>query len=210
MPRLFTGLEIPADIGMRLSLLSGGLRNARWIERGDYHITLRFIGDIEDRLADEVADALGRIHRDPIEIRLGGLDAFGKDKPHSIFARVEPTPELAELQAEQERIIQRLGLPAERRKFTPHMTLCACAAAQARMKWHAGFPCMEISRPRPSRQAVSCCFLRKPPPAAAPISSRKPIRWRPEAACAYSAGRGFDAEVGPMARMTAFGTWKSR
>ncbi len=124
MPRLFTGLEIPADIGMRLSLLSGGLRNARWIERGDYHITLRFIGDIEDRLADEIADALGRIHRNPIEIRLGGLDAFGKDKPHSIFARVEPTPELAELQAEQERIIQRLGLPAERRKFTPHMTLC--------------------------------------------------------------------------------------
>ncbi|MDJ0932613.1 RNA 2',3'-cyclic phosphodiesterase [Breoghania sp.] len=124
MPRLFTGLEIPADIGMRLSLLKGGLRNARWIEPDDYHITLRFIGDIDDRLADEVADALGRIHRNPVEIRLDGLDAFGKDKPHSIHARVAPSPALAELQAEQERIIQRLGLPAERRKFMPHLIIC--------------------------------------------------------------------------------------
>ncbi|MEI2387280.1 RNA 2',3'-cyclic phosphodiesterase [Breoghania sp. JC706] len=124
MPRLFTGLEIPAEIGMRLSLLRGGLRNARWIEPENYHITLRFIGDIDDRLADEVADALDRIHRDPVEIRLDGLGAFGKDKPHSIHAHVELTPALSELQAEQERIIQRLGLPAERRKFTPHMTIC--------------------------------------------------------------------------------------
>ncbi|PTW59084.1 2'-5' RNA ligase [Breoghania corrubedonensis] len=124
MPRLFTGLEIPAEIGMRLSLLRGGLRNARWIEPENYHITLRFIGDIDDRLAYEVVDALGRIHRDPIEIHLDGLGAFGKDKPHSIHARVEPTPALVELQGEQERIIQRLGLPAERRKFTPHMTVC--------------------------------------------------------------------------------------
>ena len=128
MPRLFTGLEIPADIGMRLSLLSGGLRNARWIDAENYHITLRFIGDIDDRLADEVADALGRIHRDPLEIRLDGLGAFGKDKPHSIHVRVQPTPALAELQAEQERIIQRLGLPAERRKFMPHLTLCRLRA----------------------------------------------------------------------------------
>lgn len=124
MPRLFTGLEIPADIGMRLSLLQGGLRNARWIDPENYHITLRFIGDIDDRMADDVADALSRVHRDPVEIRLNGLDAFGKDKPHSIHARVEPTQGLAELQAEQERIFQRLGLPAERRKFMPHLTIC--------------------------------------------------------------------------------------
>jgi RNA 2',3'-cyclic 3'-phosphodiesterase len=132
MPRLFTGLEMPPETAMMLSSLRGGMRNARWIDPENYHITLRFIGDIDDRTADEVAFALGQIHRTPIEIRLDGLAAFGNNKPHSIHARVEPSPQLAELQAEQERIIQRLGLPAERRKFTPHVTICRCRGHSAR------------------------------------------------------------------------------
>jgi 2'-5' RNA ligase len=126
MPRLFTGLEIPSQTGLMLSMLRGGLRGARWIDPENYHITLRFIGDIDDRTADEVADALDRIRRDPIEIRLNGLGSFGNGKPHAVWARVEPTPELNELQAEQERIIQRLNLPPERRKYTPHVTIARC------------------------------------------------------------------------------------
>ena len=126
MPRLFTGLEMPPETALMLSALRGGMRNARWIDPENYHITLRFIGDIDDRTADEVAHALDRIHRAPIEIRLGGLAAFGNKKPHSIHASVAPSPQLAELQAEQERIIQRLGLAPERRKFTPHVTICRC------------------------------------------------------------------------------------
>ncbi len=129
MPRLFTGLEIPAQTGLHLSMLRGGLRGARWIDPENYHITLRFIGDIDDRTADEVADALSRIRRDPVEIRLNGLGSFGNGKPHSIWARVEPSAQLAELQAEQERILQRLGLPPERRKYMPHVTIARCKTA---------------------------------------------------------------------------------
>ena len=47
MPRLFTGLEIPAEIGQTLSNLRGGLPGARWIDPENYHVTLRFIGDID-------------------------------------------------------------------------------------------------------------------------------------------------------------------
>ena len=47
MPRLFTGLEIPAEIGHTLSSLRGGLPGARWIDPENYHVTLRFIGDID-------------------------------------------------------------------------------------------------------------------------------------------------------------------
>jgi 2'-5' RNA ligase len=65
MPRLFTGLEIPSETALMLSMLRGGLRGARWIDPENYHITLRFIGDIDDRTADEVVDALDRIRRDP-------------------------------------------------------------------------------------------------------------------------------------------------
>ncbi|WP_349358426.1 RNA 2',3'-cyclic phosphodiesterase [Stappia sp.] len=129
MPRLFTGLEIPSDTGLMLSLLRGGLRGARWIDPENYHITLRFIGDIDDRMADEVADAFARIERRPVEIRLTGLGSFGNGKPHAVWARVEPTQDLMDLQAEQERILQRLRLPAERRKYIPHVTLARCRSS---------------------------------------------------------------------------------
>ncbi|MCR9056054.1 MAG: RNA 2',3'-cyclic phosphodiesterase, partial [Rhodobacteraceae bacterium] len=91
-----------------------------------YHLTLRFIGDIDDRTADEVAAALDRVRREPVEIRLNGLGSFGNGKPHAVWARVEPTAQLAELQAEQERILQRLQLPPERRKYIPHVTIARC------------------------------------------------------------------------------------
>ena len=55
MPRLFTGLEIPAEIGQTLSNLRGGLPGARWIDPENYHVTLRFIGDIDGVAANEIA-----------------------------------------------------------------------------------------------------------------------------------------------------------
>ena len=56
MPRLFTALEIPRSAAMSLSLLRGGLPGARWIDVENYHITLRFIGDVDGRTADEIVD----------------------------------------------------------------------------------------------------------------------------------------------------------
>jgi RNA 2',3'-cyclic 3'-phosphodiesterase len=123
MTRLFTALEIPRTVAMQLSLLRGGLPRARWIDPENYHITLRFIGDIDGRTADEVAAALDRVYRPPFELTLSGLDCFSGRTPHSLFMRIEPTAQLTELQAEHERIIQRLGLPPEPRRFTPHVTL---------------------------------------------------------------------------------------
>ncbi len=131
MTRLFTALEIPEAVAMRLSLLRGGLPGARWIDPENYHVTLRFIGDIDGRTADEVAHALDRVYRPPFTLTLSGLDCFSGRSPHSLFARVEPTPQLTELQAEHERIIQRLGLPAEPRRFTPHVTLARLRGTSA-------------------------------------------------------------------------------
>ncbi|NVK34682.1 MAG: RNA 2',3'-cyclic phosphodiesterase [Rhodobacteraceae bacterium] len=126
MPRLFTGLEIPAQTGLMLSMLRGGLRGARWIDPENYHITLRFIGDIDDRTADEVANSLDWVRRSPIMIHLNGLGSFGNGKPHCVLAKINLSSELAELQAEQERIFQKIGLPCERRKYLPHVTLARC------------------------------------------------------------------------------------
>ena len=132
MPRLFTGIEIPADIGDRLSLLRGGLPGARWIDRENYHITLRFVGDIDMDVANDMADTLGGINRSGFDVAIDGIMAFGSKKPHAIVARVQPNRELLELQAEHERRLQRIGLPAEQRKYIPHVTLARLRGASSR------------------------------------------------------------------------------
>lgn len=123
MPRLFTAIEIPEQAAAYLATLRGGLPGARWIDTQNYHITLRFIGDIDRHTAGEIADALGRVRRAPVTIRIDGLNAFGGNKPHSVHARVARSSGLLELQAEHERIMQRIGLRPEGRKFAPHVTL---------------------------------------------------------------------------------------
>jgi 2'-5' RNA ligase len=123
MPRLFTALEIPRNAAMSLSLLRGGLPGARWIDVENYHITLRFIGDIDNRTADEVVNRLDRIDRPEFQVNLTGIGSFGSKKPHSIWAGVSPSADMTALQGEIERICQRLGLPPDPRKFTPHVTL---------------------------------------------------------------------------------------
>ena len=123
MPRLFTGVEIPADVAFELDLMKGGVLGARWVERDNYHITLRFIGDIAEGLAREIAGELDTISADPFTLRLKGIDAFGGNKPHSLYASVAESPELRRLQATHERICQTVGLRPESRKFAPHVTL---------------------------------------------------------------------------------------
>ena len=123
MPRLFTALEIPADTGQSLSMLRGGLPGARWIDPENYHLTLRFIGDIDDTLSREIAFMLGGVRRLGFELRLDGLTSFGGRRPRAVVANIAPSRPLIELQAELERMMQRIGLDPEGRKFTPHVTL---------------------------------------------------------------------------------------
>jgi len=123
MPRLFMGLEIPAEIGQKLSTLRGGLPGARWIDPENYQVTLRFIGDIDGAYANEVASMLFRVNRKPFEVTIQGLSAFGGKKPRAVVANVAPSRPLIELQSELERMMQRIGLDPEGRKFTPHVTL---------------------------------------------------------------------------------------
>ena len=123
MPRLFMGLEVPAEIAQNLSSLRGGLPGARWVDPENYHVTLRFIGDIDGASANEIASTLFRVNRKPFEVRVQGLSSFGGKKPRAVVASVAPTRPLLELQAELERLMQRCGLDPEGRKFTPQVTL---------------------------------------------------------------------------------------
>ena len=83
-------------------------------------------------VADEIADALARVGRAGFSLGVEGVGSFGSKKPRAIVARVRPTQVLTELQAEMERLMQRIGLPPEPRKFIPHVTLARLRGASER------------------------------------------------------------------------------
>lgn len=132
MPRLFTGVEIPSDIGHALSTLRGGLPGARWIDPENYHLTLRFIGDVDDVTAREVASLLGRVKRGAFDLHMEGLTSFGGRKPRAVVASVAPAQALLDVHAEQERLMQRIGLEPEGRKYNPHVRLARLREASSR------------------------------------------------------------------------------
>lgn len=123
MPRLFTALELPHDVADELELLRGGVDGARWIDRDSYHLTLRFIGDVEGPVAAELQAALDSIGGFPFELTLKGINAFGGRKPRAIWAGVRQSDALMALQADHEAVCRRVGLPLEPRQYTPHVTL---------------------------------------------------------------------------------------
>ncbi|WP_424812344.1 RNA 2',3'-cyclic phosphodiesterase [Roseococcus sp. YIM B11640] len=122
--RLFVALDLPADVKDRLAAMAGGIPGVRWIPPSNYHLTLRFIGEVPGYMAEEVDLALAGIRAKPFELRLGGIGTYEKGgKVLSIHAVAERTPGLAHLQTKIETALQRAGLPPERRKFQPHVTL---------------------------------------------------------------------------------------
>lgn len=123
MARLFTGVMLPDDICDSLADLRGGIGGARWIDAASFHITLRFIGDIDGSVAREIADALADVRFPSFELQLMGITVFGGANPHTLYAGIAHSPQLKRLNGVHERLCQVLGLAPERRKFSPHVTL---------------------------------------------------------------------------------------
>jgi RNA 2',3'-cyclic 3'-phosphodiesterase len=110
-------------VSLDLQIMQGGIPGARWLDPENHHLTIRFIGDIETGLARELAMELETLRFSPFTLRLKGVGLFGGKKPHSIYAGVEDSGELQRFHHQHERLCQTLGLPAEHRKFLPHVTL---------------------------------------------------------------------------------------
>jgi 2'-5' RNA ligase len=123
MLRLFVGIEFPPELKLRLSLLCMGVPGARWIDPGNFHLTLRFIGEItEDRAAD-VDEALARLKARRFTLQLAGAGVFGGNRPHSLWVGAERHPDLVVLRDRIEMALIRIGLAPEPRRFAPHVTL---------------------------------------------------------------------------------------
>ncbi len=124
MIRLFVALELPSSLRERLSWMAGGLPGARWVAPENYHVTLRFIGDLPGYRADEVDQALAGLRAPGFTVQLRGVGTFEKGgRVNSLWVGVERNRELDHLQTKIETALQRAGLERERRRFTPHVTL---------------------------------------------------------------------------------------
>jgi len=121
--RLFIAIPLPATLRARLTQLQEGLPAARWVPEENLHLTLRFIGEVDGRVARDIDAALSQIHAEPFSVSLVGVDRFGGGKPRMLWAGVETNPALVHLQAKIEQALQRAGLAPEGRKFKPHVTL---------------------------------------------------------------------------------------
>jgi 2'-5' RNA ligase len=131
MPRLFSAIEIPTGVAERLTMLRAGLTGARWVDPENYHLTLRFIGDVDGATARDFTAALGAIMAAPFELEVSGLGSFGGGKPRAIFAGISPSQGLEALQRANERAAREAGLPPEGRNYKPHVTLARLKGARA-------------------------------------------------------------------------------
>ncbi|MBV8121993.1 MAG: RNA 2',3'-cyclic phosphodiesterase [Alphaproteobacteria bacterium] len=123
MLRLFVGIGFPPELKLRLSLLCSGIPKARWVDPGNLHLTLRFIGEISEDVAADVDQALAKLRARRFSLRLAGTGVFGGDRPRSLWVGVERNPDLTTLRDKIEQALTRVGLPPEPRKFAPHVTL---------------------------------------------------------------------------------------
>jgi 2'-5' RNA ligase len=122
--RLFVALPLPENVRWQLRLLCGGLPGARWVPQENYHITLRFLGDVDGRDTDYVDAALAGIRAPAFKLRLSGVGHFSNgNRVKAVWAGVEKEPALQHLHDKVESAVVRAGLPPLGHKFTPHVTL---------------------------------------------------------------------------------------
>ena len=122
--RLFAALTIPDDVRAMLAVLGGGVPGARWMDAATYHITLRFIGEVDPPVAEEIDAALAVLQAPGFTLQLAGVGQFDTGgKPRVLWAGVETNPALIHLARKIDRAVVSAGLPPEDRNYTPHVTL---------------------------------------------------------------------------------------
>ncbi|MFB0872541.1 MULTISPECIES: RNA 2',3'-cyclic phosphodiesterase [unclassified Sphingobium] len=124
MHRLFVAIRPPADQRAFLLALMGGVEHARWQDDAQLHLTLRFVGEVDRRRAEDLADALATIRFAPFAIHMCGVGHF--ERRHvvdTLWAGVRPREALEALHKKIDRACVTVGLPPEGRAYLPHVTL---------------------------------------------------------------------------------------
>ncbi|RMF13690.1 MAG: RNA 2',3'-cyclic phosphodiesterase, partial [Alphaproteobacteria bacterium] len=111
MMRLFVGIELPETVRRSLGLLRGGIRGAKWQRDDQFHLTLRFIGEVPPSHLEEIVRALAGIGFSPFDLRLAGVGLFGNERqPRLLWAGVEEPEPLRHLARKVNQALERIGI----------------------------------------------------------------------------------------------------
>jgi RNA 2',3'-cyclic 3'-phosphodiesterase len=128
MLRLFVSIPVPEPVGDALVPLQRAVPGARWSPRENFHLTLRFIGEVDEALAGDLDERLAAIAVAPFELSASRGGFFGGANPHALFVHVDGGEPLATLRRRCERACREVGLEADTRAYTPHVTLAYLGA----------------------------------------------------------------------------------
>ena len=124
MHRLFVAVDMPPAVDDSLIGLCQGVSGAKWADSAPFHLTLRFIGDADDGLLQDILLALAEIEASAFDLALKGVGYFPPRGPAKIlWAGVETAPGLMRLRDHVTAALDAIGVEPERRKFAPHITL---------------------------------------------------------------------------------------
>ncbi len=122
--RVFVALPLPDAARQRLSMLRGGLPGIRWVPPENMHATLRFIGEADGGVVEDIDVALAGIRAPGFTVEIAGAGHFGNgERVRVIWAGVGRAPGLIHLHGKIERALARIGVAPETRKYTPHVTI---------------------------------------------------------------------------------------
>lgn len=129
--RLFVAIGIPPQQRAELARLQNGVPGARWVEPESFHLTLRFIGSVDNAQATDLDDQLARIGALSFELAIKGVGHFMEGgKPTALYAAIDNNPALEVLQRKVESAAARAGIAPERKRFSPHVTLARFSGRQ--------------------------------------------------------------------------------
>lgn len=121
--RLFIGIRIPTNLQGRLVGLQSGVPGAKWVAPENFHITLSFLGDMDESRFEDLHNCLKDISAPSFDVTLAGTGAFGSKAPNLLWAGLEPCAALVALQSKLAGRLVRASLLTETRKYSPHVTL---------------------------------------------------------------------------------------
>jgi RNA 2',3'-cyclic 3'-phosphodiesterase len=146
--RLFVALSLTNDLRQRLRTLCSGVREARWVEEQNLHLTLRFIGEVEEPELAYIMAALSSVQAESFDLTLSGVGHFeSRNRIRSLWAGIQPCSALDALQQRIESVLTRHGIAPDGRNFSPHITLARLKQVPSAYvrDWLEGNSCFETS-----------------------------------------------------------------
>lgn len=131
MHRLFVAVDLPEHVKTSLMSLCAGVPGAKWRREDQFHLTLRFIGEVDGGIARDIADALDNVQAPAFDVAMRGVGHFGDNKrARVLWAGVDAADALKFLHDRIERTLISIGLEPEGRKYRPHVTLARLHGAR--------------------------------------------------------------------------------